>query len=67
MTPESKIILSKLKEEERSKSWLAKKLGISHSLLHLMLNGKRTFQSHYKINIAHIFNATPQEFYGQMD
>jgi len=41
-------LLIELQHLERSKSWLARKINISPSLLSLMMQNKRTFQESHK-------------------
>jgi plasmid maintenance system antidote protein VapI len=55
----------KLKEEERSQRWLARKVGVSHSLMNMMLHGKRTMTSRVKIDIANTLGEEPESLYVQ--
>ena len=43
-----------LKENERSKSWLARHIDVSPSLMNLMLSGKRTMSEYHKNNISYV-------------
>jgi len=43
-----------LQENERSKSWLARHIQVSPSLMNLMLSGKRTMSEYHKNNICYV-------------
>ena len=57
------IIKQKLRDEERSQRWLARKLNKSHSLINMMLKGERTMDSQTKIDIANILGEEPESLY----
>jgi len=59
-TQKYQTLLNHLTYLERSKAWLCRKIGISQSLMTLMLKGERTFKERYKDDIAVIL-ATPKE------
>ncbi len=56
-------IKQKLKDEERSQRWLARKLNKSHSLIHMMLKGQRTMDSQTRIDIANVLGEEPESLY----
>lgn len=56
-------IKQKLKDEERSQRWLARKLKKSHSLVHMMLKGQRTMDSQTRIDIANVLGEEPESLY----
>lgn len=60
---ELEIIKQKLRDEERSQRWLARKLNKSHSLINMMLKGDRTMDSQTKIDIANILGEEPESLY----
>ncbi len=60
---ELQIIKQKLRDEERSQRWLARKLNKSHSLINMMLKGERTMDSQTKIDIANILGEEPESLY----
>ena len=60
---ELEIIKQKLRDEERSQRWLARKLNKSHSLINMMLKGERTMDSQTKIDIANILGEEPESLY----
>ena len=60
---ELQIIKQKLRDEERSQRWLARKLNKSHSLINMMLKGERTMDSLTKIDIANILGEEPESLY----
>ena len=45
-------LITWLKDNERSKSWLARQIQVSPSLINLMLSGKRTMSEYHKNNIS---------------
>jgi|TARA_R100000084_G_C4562314_1_gene105200 plasmid maintenance system antidote protein VapI len=60
---ELQVIKQKLRDEERSQRWLARKLNKSHSLINMMLKGERTMDSQTKIDIANILGEEPESLY----
>lgn len=56
-------LIQELEKLERSKSWLARKINISPSLLSLMMQGKRTFQESHKAKICSVLNKQYQELF----
>lgn len=48
---------------ERSKSWLARKINVSASLLSLMMQDKRTFQENHKMKICDVLEKDYQELF----
>ena len=56
-------LITWLKENERSKSWLARKIQVSPSLMNLMLSGKRTMSEYHKNNICYVTEMKPDELF----
>ena len=54
-----------LQENERSKSWLARKINVSPSLMNLMIAGKRTMSEYHKNNICYITDIPADELFPQ--
>ena len=54
-----------LKENERSKSWLARKIDVSPSLMNLMIAGKRTMSEYHKTNICYVTDVPADELFAQ--
>jgi DNA-binding transcriptional regulator YdaS (Cro superfamily) len=54
-----------LKENERSKSWLARKINVSPSLMNLMIAGKRTMSEYHKSNICYVTEMPADELFPQ--
>ena len=52
-----------LKENERSKSWLARHIDVSPSLMNLMLSGKRNMSEYHKNNICYVTEMKPDELF----
>ena len=52
-----------LKDNERSKSWLARHIQVSPSLMNLMLSGKRTMSEYHKNNICFVIEMKPDELF----
>ena len=52
-----------LKDNERSKSWLARQIQVSPSLMNLMLSGKRTMSEYHKSNICLVTEMKPDELF----
>jgi len=52
-----------LKDNERSKSWLARQIQVSPSLMNLMLSGKRTMSEYHKNNICLVTEMKPDELF----
>ena len=58
-----KKLIKELEFQERSKSWLARKIDISPTLLTLMMQSKRTFQEPYKNRICKVLQKTRTELF----
>ena len=56
-------LITWLKDNERSKSWLARHIQVSPSLMNLMLSGKRTMSEYHKNNICLVTEMKPDELF----
>ena len=52
-----------LQENERSKSWLARHIQVSPSLMNLMLSGKRTMSEYHKNSICYVTEMQSDELF----
>lgn len=59
-------VLQVLLEEERSKSWLARQIGVSNTLMHMMLHGKRAMADKYRVRISSALDRDYQELFSQL-
>ena len=59
-------VLQVLSEEERSKSWLARQIGVSNTLMHMMLHGKRAMSDKYRVRISSALDRDYQELFSQL-
>ena len=56
-------LINELELQERSKSWLARKIQVSPTLLTLMMQNKRTFQETYKTKICAVLNKNRKDLF----
>tara|TARA_Y100001951_G_C11278117_1_gene263340 strand:+ start:1342 stop:1551 length:210 start_codon:yes stop_codon:yes gene_type:complete len=59
-------VLQVLLEEERSKSWLARKVGVSNTLMHMMLHGQRSMAERYRVKISNALNRDYHDLFSKM-